>query len=132
MSPRRTTKPKPERLQPALVRLIEAAEQLHEDADSQGITGALREFGEMALWVVPVHGIFIPSDEAVSFVIDRIAVRHLGLDKARAEFRKALAAIEPFDRRDAVESAHGQVRGAGEDAYFYAGLAVGITMMTVR
>lgn len=131
MSPRRPTKPQP-RLVPALVRLIDAAEHLHEDADGQGIAGALREFGEMALWVVPIRGVFIPSDEPVSFVIDRIAVRHLGLDKARAEFRKALAAIEPFDRRDAVESAHTRVRSVGEDAYFYAGLAVGITMMTTR
>ena len=131
MSPRRQTKPD-RRLPPALVRLIEAAEYLAEDADTQSITEALREFGEMALWVVPIHGVFISSDEVVSVAIEGTAVRHLGLERARTEFRKALAAVEPFDRRDAVESAHPHVRSIGEDAYFYAGLAVGITMMTAR
>jgi hypothetical protein len=132
MSPRRTTKPD-RRLPPALVRLIEAAEYLAEDAaDTQNITEALREFGEMALWVVPIHGVFVSSDQMVSVAIEGTAVRHLGLDKARTEFRKALAAVEPFDRRDAVESAHTHVRTIGEDAYFYAGLAVGITMVTGR
>lgn len=131
MSPRRTTKPD-RRLPPALVRLIEAAEYLAEDADTQNIAEALREYGEMALWVVPIHGVFIPSDQVVSVAIEGTAVRHLGLEKARAEFRKALAAIEPFDRRDAIESAHTRVRTVGEDAYFYAGLAVGITMITLR
>ena len=131
MSPRRTTKPE-RPLPPALVRLIEAAEYLAKDADTQNITEALREFGEMALWVVPIHGVFVPNDQVVSVAIEGTAVRHLGLDKARTEFRKALAAIEPFERRDAVESAHGRVRGVGEDAYFYAGLAVGITIMATR
>jgi hypothetical protein len=86
----------------------------------------------MALWVVPIHGVFVPSDQVVSVAIEGTAVRHLGLDKARTEFRKALAAVEPFDRRDVIESAHSRVRAVGEDAYFYAGLAVGITMVSAR
>jgi hypothetical protein len=131
--PRRTTKP--ERLSPVLVRLIQAAEHIREDAEGHEIIGAaraLREFGEMALWVLPICGVFVPSDQKVSILIDRVATRHLGLEAARTEFRKAVADIEPFERRDAIESAHGHVRAVSEDAYFYAGLALGVTMMTVR
>jgi hypothetical protein len=91
MSPRRSTKP--ERLSPVLTRLIEAAEQHGEDAEGRDIKGAaraLREFGSVALWVVPIHGIFVPNDNDVSMIIKRVARQHLGLKKARAEFRKAL------------------------------------------
>jgi hypothetical protein len=132
MSRRRPTKP--ERLPPALVRLIEAAEQHGEDVegrDIKGVARALREFGSVALWVLPIHGVFVPNDNDVSMIVERIAREHLGLEEARAEFRKALASVEPFDRRDPIEAAHGHVRGVAEEAYFYAGVAFGITLSTV-
>jgi hypothetical protein len=128
MSPRRTTKP--ERLLPALARLAEAVEQHSTDADKRDIGGvapALRELGDLALWALPIRGVFVSNDEEVSVVIERIATRHLGLQQARSEFRKALATVEPFDRRDAIESAHNQIRSVSEEAYFYAGLAFGVT-----
>jgi hypothetical protein len=132
MSPRRSTKP--ERLSPVLTRLIEAAEQHGEDAEGRDITGAaraLREFGSAAQWVLPIHGVFVPNDNDVSVIVERVAREHLGLDEARAEFRKALEIIEPFDRRDPIESAHGEVRRVTEEAYVYAGLAFGVTLSTV-
>jgi hypothetical protein len=132
MSRHRPTKP--ERLSPALARLIEAAEQHGEDADGRDIKGAaqaLREFGSVALWVLPIHGVFVPNDNDVSLIIDRVARQHLGLEEARAEFRKALEIVEPFDRRDPIESAHGHVRSVAEEAYFYAGLAFGVTLSAV-
>jgi len=132
MSRRRPTKP--ERLPPALVRLIEAAEQHGADAEGRDIKGAaraLREFGGVALWVLPIHGVFVPNDNDVSMIVERVAKQHLGLEEARAEFRKALASVEPFDRRDPIEAAHGHVRGVAEEAYFYAGLAFGVTLSTV-
>ena len=128
MSPRRTTKP--ERLLPSLARLVEAVE-LHgvdaEKRDIKGVAPALRELGDLALWALPICGVFVPNDDEVSVVVERIATRYLGLQDARTEFRKALATIEPFDRRDAIESAHNQIRSVAEEAYFYAGLAFGIT-----
>jgi hypothetical protein len=129
MSRRRSTKPV--KLSPALARLIEAAEQHSEDAESSDIKDAaraLREFGSLAWWVVPIYGVFVPNDDEVSVVVERVAMRHLGLEQARAEFRDAVASIEPFDQRDAIESAHGHVRSVTEEAYFYAGLAFGVTM----
>jgi hypothetical protein len=131
MSPRRSTKPA--RLSPVLIRLIEAAEQHGEDAEGGDIKGAaeaLREFGGVALWVLPIRGVFVPNDNAVSMIVDRVATRHLGLEDARAEFRKALAGVEPFDRRDPIDVAHGRVRSVAEEAYFYAGLAFGVTLST--
>ena len=132
MSRRRSTKP--ERLSPVLMRLIEAAEQHGEDAEGRDIKGAaraLREFGSVALWVLPIHGVFVPNDNDVSVIIERVARQHLGLEEARAEFRKALEIVEPFDRRDPIESAHGHVRSVAEEAYFYAGLAFGVTLSAV-
>lgn len=132
MSPRRSTKP--EKLAPVLARLIEAAEQHGQDAEGRDIKGAaqaLREFGSVALWVLPIHGAFVPNDNDVSVIIERVARQHLGLEEARAELRKAREIVEPFDRRDPIESAHGHVRSVAEEAYFYAGLAFGVTLSTV-
>jgi hypothetical protein len=132
MSPRRSTKS--ERLSPVLTRLIEAAEQHGEDAEGRDIKGAaraLREFGSVALWVVPIHGVFVPNDNDVSMIVERVARQHLGLEEARAELRKALEIVEPFDRRDPIEVAYGHVRSVAEEAYFYAGLAFGVTLSTV-
>lgn len=131
MSRRRPTKP--ERLSPVLVRLIEAAEQHGEDAEGREIKGvacALREFGTAAQWVLPIYGVFVPNDNGVAMLVERVAREHLGLEKARAEFRSALESIEPFDRRDPIESAHNHIRTVAEEAYFYAGLAIGVTMTT--
>jgi hypothetical protein len=132
MSRRQSTKP--ERLSPVLTRLIEAAEQHGKDAEGGDIKGAaraLREFGIAALWVLPIHGVFVPNDNDVSVIVERVARQHLGLEEARAEFRRALEDVEPFDRRDPIESAHGHVRGVTEEAYFYAGLAFGVSLSTI-
>ena len=132
MSPRRTTKP--ERLSPLLVRLIEAVEHHGGDArdrEISGVAGALREFGDLALWALPIHGVFVPNDERIAVIVEGVATRHLGLEQASRELREALANVDTFDRRDAIESAHNEVRGVTEEAYFYAGLAFGITIASV-
>ncbi len=149
MSPRRTRKStgtaptrvrvsrrgtaKPTHLVPALARLIEAAEQRGGDVEGRDllrVARALREFGELAWWIQPIHGVFVPNDDEISTIVERVAARHLGLTEVRTAFRKAVQDIEPFERRDAIESAHNHVRAIAEDAYFYAGLALGITGMT--
>jgi len=77
---------------------------------------------------LPIHGVFVPNDADVSVAVERVALRHLGLDTARKAFRTAITGVEPFVRRDAVETAHNRVLTVAEEAYFYAGLALGITM----
>jgi hypothetical protein len=116
-----------------LARLIRAVEQHGHDAEGRDIKGtarALRELGDLALWALPICGVFVPNDDQISIIVDRVAAQHLGLGEARTEFRKAMANVEAFDRRDAIESAHNQIRSVSEEAYFYAGLAFGITITT--
>ncbi len=130
--PRRTTKSG--RLSPVLARLIEAAEQQGEDAEGHELEGAahaLREFSDLASSVLPVHGVFVPNNNDVAMVIDRVAKQHLGLDEARAELRDALKIVDAFAQRDPIECAHGHVRAVAEEAYFYAGLAFGVTLTTI-
>ena len=90
--PRPTTTP--DRLSPALLRLIEAAERHGTDAEDRDIKGAaraLRELGSAALWILPIHGVFVPNDHEVAVAIERVATRHLGLEPARKAFRTAIA-----------------------------------------
>lgn len=120
-----------EALSPLLVRLIEAAEYSGKDPEGRSISGAakaLLEFGELALWALPIQGVFVPNNNDVSLIIDRAATRYLGLEEARREFREALQVVEAFAQRDPIESAHNHVRAVSEEAYFYAGLAFGLML----
>jgi hypothetical protein len=55
---------------------------------------------------------------------------HLG--EARREFKEALGVVVEFTQRDPIESALNHVRSASEEAYFYAGLAFGVTFAEFR
>lgn len=121
-------------LPPLLVRLIKAAKHSGEDAAGADISSApdaLRELGALALWAVPIHGVFVPNHPDISFEIQRISKAYLGLDDARKELREALKVVEPFAERDAIESAHRRVRSVDDEAYFYSGLAFGITLASL-
>ena len=122
---------KPEQLSPLLVRLIDAAEQARDDAEGRDIRGAahaLREFGQLALWALPIHGVFVPNNNDVSISVERIAKQHMDWDEAKSEVREALKAIESFAERDTIESAENHLRAVSDEAYFYAGLAFGVTL----
>jgi hypothetical protein len=117
-------------LSPLLVRLIEAAERAKSDAEGGDIRGAaraLREFGDLATWVLPIHGLFVPNNNEICMAIDRVARQYLDLDEARGELKEALSVVVEFAQRDPIESALNHVRSASEEAYFYAGLAFGLT-----
>ena len=126
---RRREKKSARALAPLLSRLIEALKE-QETRDRPGESAALRAFGELALIQVPSRGALAPNDDELYNAIDRIARKHLGLRKASKEFHRATAAIEPFTKRDEVESAANHIRAVSDMAYFYTGLAFGITMMT--
>lgn len=116
-------------LPPALVRLIHAAERAGEDAERRELRAAaegLREYGGLAVWVLPVHGLFVPNAEQVSGLIDQVAKRHFGLAETRRELREALKVLQQFDQREPIESAITQVHAASDAAYFYAGVAFGV------
>lgn len=96
-----------------------------------GHAEALSAFTALALHKVPARGIFEPGtrDEPELYAaIESVAKAHLELAEARATWRGALQAADlSVERRDDVESAALQVQSASDTAYFYAGLAFGLT-----
>ena len=117
---------------PAPVRhLIRAAER----ECPKGHAGALRDLTALAIDKVPARGIFDPTSRGepeLFTAIEGIANRHLGRTRARAEWhravRRARLAREASDR---IERAAHQVQGVSDTAYFYAGLAFGLTWISV-
>jgi hypothetical protein len=111
-----------------LLRLLIEGLQEQETEDRPGEAAALRAFGELALIQVPSRGVLAPNDDELYNAIDRIARKHLGLRKASKEFHRATGAIEPFTKRDEIESAANHFRTVSDLAYFYTGLAFGVTL----
>jgi hypothetical protein len=111
--------------------LIEAAEHAGRDPEGNDIRGtarALREFGRLALWALPIHGVFVPNNNDVSLIIQRVAKAHLDWEEARGEVRAALSAVQTFEMRDRIENAENHLRAVSDEAHFYAGLAFGVTL----
>lgn len=114
-----------------LVRLVNAAAQSGVDADGVDIRGAvpaLRELGVLAAWALPIHGVFAANNNDVCKVIERVANDHLGFQAARRSFRDKVKAVGTFEQQDAIETKHHEVLMASDQAYFYAGLAFGLTL----
>ena len=80
---------------------------------------------------VPGRGILDPGvrDEPEFFLaIETIAKAHLELSEARAAWRQALKAANlGIEVRDDIEATALQVQGVSDTAYFYTGLAFGLT-----
>jgi hypothetical protein len=130
MSPRRTKKAAGA-LSPLLALLISALEE-QASLDSSDEARALRAFGELAVKQIPTRGLFAPMESELDRAIDQIAKGHLGLKTPRKEFFKATATVEPFAKRDEIESAANHVQTVSDHAHFYAGLAFGITLVDFR
>jgi hypothetical protein len=109
----------------ALVRLIHAAK----DSGSRDQARALRQLGQLALKTIPTHGIFVANENDIGMAVERIARAHLGLGRARQEFRDATRVVESFHQRDPIESAHNHIESIKDEAYFLAGLAFGLTLL---
>lgn len=97
----------------------------------RGHARALRELSALALRKVPARGIFDPAvrgEHEMFAAIESVAQTHLELAGARAGWQAALdAAALDFGRRDAIEGSALQVQTVSDTAYFYAGLAFGLT-----
>ena len=126
----RLAKNGPGTLSPYLMSVIAALEQ--DAAERPGEAQALRAFGELALVQIPRRGVFAPADGELYSPIATIADRHLGLRVSRTAFLDATAAVEPFARRDEIQSAANDFQTVSDLAYFYAGLAFGVTFADLR
>jgi hypothetical protein len=116
---------------PKLTWLIEAAGQAKKDAadaNTEGVARALEEFGALARLAVPARGVFVPDNDDIAIAIERVAKQHLALGLARKDFDNSLKVVVAFEQRDAIESAQSAVQAVCEKAYFYAGLAFGMTL----
>lgn len=100
----------------------------YDPVDRAGHDAALRELGRWALVYVPSRGVLAPCEDDAYKAIQEIATRHLLYRKARATWSKALRAIDSSEQRNEVESAQNWMQSVSDDAYYYAGLACGITL----
>jgi hypothetical protein len=115
------------------VSLIHSAKHApHDPVDRTGHDAALADLGRWALIRVPTLGVLAPDESDTFAAIQEIAVRYLQLDAARAEVNAALVAIESFEIRDPIESAYNHLQSVYDKAYYYAGLACGITLMNMN
>jgi hypothetical protein len=100
-----------------------------------GHAEALRELTTLALRKVPARGVFDPAakgEHELFVAIESVAHTHLELADARAAWRGAVEASGlDLDRRDDLERAALQVQSASDTAYFYAGLAFGLTYLSM-
>lgn len=114
-------------LPPLLVRLIRAANRQGRPDAAQ----ALAAYGQYALVAIPTGGV-LPRDEYELYtVVEQVARKHLGFTEARRAFTRATESIEPLERRDSIQSAAVEFQGVSDAAYFYVGLAFGITMADI-
>jgi hypothetical protein len=128
MSPRRGRNSRALQLPTLLARVIEAA-RFDPDKLPERLAQAklLEELSQWALLYVPANGVLAPNDEASYSVIEAAAVRNLEYAKAREAVHQALKSLELNDR-NAIEESQNWLQSASDVAYFYAGLACGITL----
>ena len=101
----------------------------------RGHAGALRDLTTLAMAKVPSRGIFDPSargEQELFTAIEVIANRHLGRKQARVAWRTAMrhANLE-LAAQDRLERAALEAQSVSDTAYFYAGLAFGLTWVSV-
>jgi hypothetical protein len=101
----------------------------------RGHASALMELTALALTKVPARGILDPTvrgEHELFAEVESVANRHLGLRRARRRWRTALlrtgAELEALDE---IERAALEVQAISDTAYFYSGLAFGLTFMTL-
>jgi hypothetical protein len=115
---------------PLLAHVIELAIYAEEHDDSIDRTGEadfLTEVSRLAVRNVGFRGLLAPDPELYKPIED-LAKAHLDFADAKKEFHAALERVKKFRRRDAIESAANRVQSVSDTAYYYAGLAFGLTL----
>jgi hypothetical protein len=117
-------------ISPLLVRVIDAAryaEAHGTEEDRSGHANALRLLARLATLVVPARGVLAPVEDDLYKFIDGVTATYLSDGDHRKEFNRLLTTIEPSETRHAIEVVFTQAISDSDTAYFYAGLAFGIT-----
>jgi hypothetical protein len=118
---------------PAILRhVIRAAEA----ECPRGHAETLGALTALALRKVPARGIFEPGargEHELFAEIESVAQAHLELAQARAAWRGALdASALSMEHRDEIESTALALQSISDTAYFYTGLAFGLTFCVFR
>jgi hypothetical protein len=130
MSRRLTADIKHSDISPLLVRVIDAARhaEVHNtEEDRSGHANALQLLARLATLVVPARGVLAPVEDDLYKFIDGVTTTYLSDMDHRKEFGRLLVRIESTELRHAIETAFTQSISDSDTAYFYAGLAFGIT-----
>jgi ATP phosphoribosyltransferase regulatory subunit HisZ len=117
-------------LPPLLARVIELAVYAEKHDDSTDRTGEAAFLGgvaRLAVQNVGFRGVLAPPPELYKPIED-LAKEHLEWVDAKKELREALDRVKKFKRRDAIETAHIRVLSVSDTAYYYTGLAFGLTV----
>ena len=123
MSPRRRRS----RIPAVLEGVIESLEQ-QQFHNATGAARALRAFGELAALEIPGRGAFVADNPDLYKAVEDIADLHLGFEKPRREFSKSTAAVKDAALRERIQVTASEMQSISDQAYFYAGLAFGITV----
>jgi hypothetical protein len=118
-------------LPPLLVQIVKAAldsERFDPGNDRTGHADALVEFGHLAGTAVPARGALAPIDNELYTAFDEVAAAHLGLAEDTATLDAALKGLEALPMREPISAAANALRTTSDVAYFYGGLAFGITL----
>ena len=113
---------------PALLeQLIEALQQ-QSFHDATGSASALRAFADLAAVEVLARGTFAADNPELYQPIEAVANRCLRFVRARRQFAMATAQVDALELREKIQSAALEVQSISDRAYFYAGLAFGVTL----
>jgi len=107
--------------------VIEALQQtdIHNAA---GAARALRAFGELAALEIPAGGVFAADRPELYQVIEKVADVHLGFSRPRTQFSKATDIVSDAGLRERIQASANEAQSISDQAYFYAGLAFGVTL----
>ena len=119
----RNTHPKLAPMLECLVDALEAQDTDHRRAAAR----ALRAFGHLAALEIPSRGVLASQNPEMYSLIDEIADQHLGYKKPRKAFSDATMEIVDPELRERIQSSANEMETVSDQAYFYAGLAFGIT-----
>lgn len=117
-------------LSPLVARVIDLAyyaEEHDESTSRDGEAAFFEAVAELAAQNVGFRGVLSPDPELYKPIED-LAKEHLDWVDAKRELRESLDRVKKFKRRDAIECAHTRVINVSDTAYYYAGLAFGLTL----
>ena len=113
---------------PGMLDTIVKALERQEIHNAAGAARALRAFGELAALEIPGRGVFAAERPELYQVIEDVADAHLGFSRPRREFSAATHMVSDAELRERIQVSANEAQAISDQAYFYAGLAFGVTL----